>query len=66
MAEIIDTLDRPAQVESERHSIEQKLRRLGKAYVDGLLEEDEYEFQQRIRRCGRMARISLSTSAAPN
>ena len=33
-------LQSPAQ---ERRSLEQKLRRLGKAYVDGLLEDDGYE-----------------------
>ena len=48
MAGIIDTLDRRAQAESEHRNLEQKLRRLGKAYADGVLEEDEYEFQQRV------------------
>ena len=48
MAGIIETLDRRAQVESERLGLKQKLRRLGKAYIDGLLEEDDYEFQQRV------------------
>ena len=43
MAGIINELDQRAQIESERHSLEQRLRRLGKAYVVGLLEEEEYE-----------------------
>ena len=48
MGSTSETLDKRAQVESERHNLEQKLRRLAKAYVDGLVEEDEYEFQQRV------------------
>ena len=48
MAGIIHTMDRKAQVESERHALEQKLRRLGKTYRDGLVGDDEYELQQRV------------------
>ena len=48
MAGIIHTLDKRAEVESERHTLEQKLRRLGKTYRDGLIDDDEYELQQRV------------------
>ena len=45
MAGIINTLDQRTQVESEKRSIEQKLRRLGKTCRDGLVDDDEYELQ---------------------
>ena len=48
MAGIIDTLDQRAQVESERKNLEERQRRLAKAYVDGFVDEDDYEFQQRV------------------
>ena len=48
MAGIIQTLDQRALVDSERRSIEQKLKRLGKTYRDGLVDDDEYDLQQRV------------------
>ena len=39
LAGIIDTIDRRTQIESERRFIEEKLRRLEKAFVDGIVEE---------------------------
>jgi site-specific DNA recombinase len=48
MAGIVDTLDQRAQVEAERQTLEQRLRRLAKAYVDGYVDEEDYEFQQRV------------------
>ena len=48
MAGIIHTIDRKTKVESERHALEQKLRRPGRTYRDGLVEDDEYELQQRV------------------
>ena len=48
MAGIISTMDKQTKMESERHTLEQKLRRLGKTYRDGLVEDDECELQQRV------------------
>lgn len=43
----ITTLEERVNVLEERQRLEDKLRRLGRAYVDGLMDEDEYQIQQR-------------------
>ena len=50
MAGIIDTMDKRAQIETERRGVEERLRRLGKTFVDGLIDESDYDFRQRILR----------------
>ena len=47
-AGLIANQDRHSQVEDERRKLEQRLKRLARAYVDGFVEEDDYEFQQRV------------------
>jgi DNA invertase Pin-like site-specific DNA recombinase len=47
-AGLITTLDRQTQVQGDRDKIEQKLKRLGKVYVDGFLDDADYEFQRRV------------------
>ena len=46
VAGLITTLDQQSQVQGDRGKIEQKLKRLGKVYVDGFLDDADYEFQR--------------------
>ncbi len=45
---IIDLKDEAGQVEKKRQAVEEKLRRMARAYVDGLFPDDEYRRQKRL------------------
>ena len=54
------SLGKPENIESQRQSVEQKLRRVGRAFIDGLIDDREYDLQQ------RMLRSHLDSLVSPN
>lgn len=48
MLAIVSLEDEVERVKTERHATHAKLKRMAKAYIDGLLPEDEYNRQRRL------------------
>ena len=44
---IVSTRDEAESIREKRHKVQERLRRLGKAYVDGVYNDDEYKRQKR-------------------